>query len=419
MPNISAMMERSLPKSVLEALHTAAIIASRESEAVDGLYLVGGMVRDMLRGEPSEDVDLSVVGDGPSFASTLAAELDGHVTKVSKFRTATVATGTLSIDVATARSETYERPGALPTVTPAGIKEDLARRDFTINAMAVNLSSVNWGDLIDPHGGMSDLMMKRIRTLHPDSFADDPTRALRAVRYESRIGFKIEPGTVADIQRDGAHFDAVSPARVLADLQHIFQEPQRTATLERAEELGILSCISPAFRIAGRALQAIAATPEREPVFHVALIAARLTKAESTTLIQRLDPPSDWRAALDNGSTYQEIASVLERSDLRPSEIAELLDGFPVLALEAQLELAPATRQKAALRSWLQELRFKEPLLSGDDLISAGVPKGPLIGTLLNELRRARLDRNTQTREDELTLVKRRLPLLLNYKADD
>ena len=154
-------------------------------------------------------------------------------------------------------------------------------------------------------------------------------------------------------------------------------------------------------------------------MFHVALIAARLTKAESTTLIRRLDPPSDWRSALDNGSTYQEIASVLERSDLRPSEIAELLDGFPVLALEAQLELAPATRQKAALRSWLQELRFKEPLLSGDDLISAGVPEGPLIGTLLNELRRARLDRNTQTREDELTLVKRRLPLLLNYKADD
>jgi tRNA nucleotidyltransferase (CCA-adding enzyme) len=368
----------------------------------------------MLRGEASEDIDLSVVGDGPAFASALASELNGDVTKISEFGTAAVEAGSLSIDVATARDETYEHPGALPTVTPAGITKDLARRDFTINAMAVDLSNARWGELIDPHGGMSDLMMKRIRTLHTDSFADDPTRALRAIRYESRLGFKIQPVTVNDMQRDCGNFDAVSPARALADLRHILDEPQRATSLERAEELGVLGSISPAFRIAGRSLKAIQDTPDREPIFHVALIGARLTQAEAASLIKRLDPPVDWRAALGAGSTYQEIASVLERSDLRPSEIAELLEGFPVLALEAQLQLAPATRQKAALRSWLEELRFREPLLSGDDLLAAGVPQGPLVGRLLAELKRARLDRTVGTRDDELTLVKRRLPVMLN-----
>jgi tRNA nucleotidyltransferase (CCA-adding enzyme) len=165
-------------------------------------------------------------------------------------------------------------------------------------------------------------------------------------------------------------------------------------------------------------LQAIRTTPDREPLFHVSLIGARLTKSEADTLIQRLDPSADWCEALNAGSTYQEIASVLERPDLRPSEIAELLSGFPILALEAQLQLAPATRQRTALRSWLEELRFRDPLLSGNDLIEAGVPQGPLIGRLLDELRRARLDKTVGTRDDELTLVKRRLPVMLSNEKD-
>ena len=417
MPNVATLMERSLPGPVLAVLRSAASVASREPAKARELYLVGGLVRDLLHGESSADIDLSVVGDGPAFAAALADELDGQVSQVSEFGTASIETRTLSIDVATARAETYERPGALPDVIPAGIAEDLARRDFTVNAMAIDLSRSGWGDLIDPHNGMADLMMKRLKTLHPDSFADDPTRALRAVRYEARLGFRLQPGTVKDLVRDCVHFDAVSPARVLAELRRILDEPGRADALRRADELGVLTCISPAFRIAARSLKAIEDTPDRESLFHVALIGVGLTSDEAVSLIARIEPPTEWREVLEAGSEYREIAPVLERPDLRPSEIAELLSGFPVSALEAQLQLAPATRQKAALSSWLDELRFRTPLLSGDDLLEAGVPEGPLVGRLLDELRRARLDRAVGTRDDELTLVKRRLPVLLSNGA--
>jgi tRNA nucleotidyltransferase (CCA-adding enzyme) len=413
MPNVSNLMENSLPADILNVLRSAARVASQEPDLASELYLVGGMVRDLVRGEGSVDIDLSVVGDGPGFAAALARELNGNVTKVSEFGTAAISASSLDIDVATARAETYEHPGALPEVSPSGITEDLARRDFTINAMAIDLSIDGWGELIDPYGGMADLMMKRIKTLHQNSFADDPTRALRAVRYEARLGFKIQPATAKDIQRDCVHIDAVSPARILADIRYVLGESQRVDALNRAEELGILGCISPAFRIPGRSSQAIGDTPEREPVFHIALIGARLTKAEATTLIDRIEPPPDWREVLLAGTKYQEIASVLERSDLRPSEIADLLEGFSPLSLEAQLQLAPATRQKAALRSWLEELRFRKPLLTGNDLLEAGVPQGPLVGRLMDELQRATLDRAVGTRDGELSLVKRRLPMLL------
>ncbi|MCH7907581.1 MAG: hypothetical protein IIB26_09130 [Chloroflexi bacterium] len=142
-------MERSLPGPVLAVLRSSASVASREPAKARELYLVGGLVRDLLHGESSADIDLSVVGDGPAFAAALADELDGQVSQVSEFGTASIETRTLSIDVATARAETYERPGALPDVTPAGIAGDMARRDFTVNAMALDLSSNGRGDLID------------------------------------------------------------------------------------------------------------------------------------------------------------------------------------------------------------------------------------------------------------------------------
>jgi len=158
-------------------------------------YLVGGTVRDLLlRRPPRFDVDLAVVGDGAAYAEQLAARLNGHVTTHDRFGTATVHYGSdAHVDVASARTETYAAPGALPDVAPAAsIEADLARRDFTVNAIAVSLPD---GAVVDPHRGIEHLRDRLVRVLHEQSFVDDPTRIFRAARYEARLGFRMDPKT--------------------------------------------------------------------------------------------------------------------------------------------------------------------------------------------------------------------------------
>ena len=178
--------------------------------ALEGLaptYLVGGAVRDLIRGEGSADLDLAVEGDAAALATELAARLHGSATVHERFGTATVRAGELSIDLAGTRRETYARPGALPTVAPAGLDEDLRRRDFSINAMALALARETLGELIDPHGGADDLDAGLIRVLHDASFTDDPTRILRALRYATRLGFTLASETEA-LLREAAQDDS-------------------------------------------------------------------------------------------------------------------------------------------------------------------------------------------------------------------
>ena len=166
--------------------------------AVAGAYLVGGTVRDILLGEPNFDVDVAVEGDAVAFAEALAQALDGRVRAHRKFGTAVVLYGDDGrgrVDVVTARTEFYDAPAALPTIEHATIREDLHRRDFTINAMAVSLKGEDFGRLVDPFGGRRDLERRTIRVLHNLSFIDDPTRIFRAVRYESRLGFAMNEHT--------------------------------------------------------------------------------------------------------------------------------------------------------------------------------------------------------------------------------
>ena len=159
-------------------------------------YLVGGPVRDRLLGAPTADLDVTVVGDALAVAKRVAADIQGRLTVHQRFGTATVTAGSLTIDLVTARRETYNSPGALPDVEPGGIADDLARRDFTINAMALPLLA-SIGDPVDPHRGRADLEAGLIRVLHPESFRDDPTRILRAVRYAARFRVHYRTGNGA------------------------------------------------------------------------------------------------------------------------------------------------------------------------------------------------------------------------------
>ncbi|MEX0760841.1 MAG: hypothetical protein WD208_10480 [Dehalococcoidia bacterium] len=409
MPNLKSLIERQIPAETLATIH--AVGALVEKGKAKEAYLVGGPVRDLMLGRTPGDLDFTVVGDAQAFAGELAVELQGMVDALSEFGTARIRVDTGRIDIATARSETYREPGALPEVQPAGIREDLARRDFTVNAMALPTWPARWGELVDYHNGFMDVSRRRIRVLHDRSFADDPTRIMRALRYEARLGFTIESHTLELMERDLQYLDRLSPARIRAELNKILAEPMRAEILGAAEERGVLAEIDPGLRVGRQALEALRQVDAaRGELFLLALATATLTSHESADLIRRLDPPKDWREVIEATPQYRSIASILEREDLAASEIVELLSPFPDETLEAQRELAPPTRQKERLNDYLHRLRYVGPECTGDDLIEAGVPEGPAIGILLADLREARLDGKVRSKQDELALVKRKLP---------
>ena len=226
-----------LPEGIRGRLRQAGRLADESGLC---LYLVGGTVRDMFLGRPRTDIDLAVEGDGMEFAGRLAEAAGGRHAPNPRFLTATVdlPEGN-SLDVATARSEVYERPGALPRVASAPMDVDLARRDFTINAMAVSLNGRSFGDLVDPFEGRTDLQNKRVRILHDRSFIDDPTRLFRAVRFEQRLRFRLERGTERRFREAvaGGMIGNLSGPRLLEQLRLICVEPDPWLVFNRLERL--------------------------------------------------------------------------------------------------------------------------------------------------------------------------------------
>jgi tRNA nucleotidyltransferase (CCA-adding enzyme) len=281
--------------------------------------------------------------------------------------------------------------------------------------MAISIKPQSWGTLLDPHHGFADCARHRLRVLHEHSFRDDPTRALRVARYETRLGFKLTVETAEWLERDLHFMDAVSPARVLAELRKMLEEPARAGILRRADVLGVLSAVSPALRVSEPALQAMEQLGEAaDELLYVACLTAPLTEAEAQTVIERLQPNNEWRHVVTGADRYRAIAPVLKMPDLAPSEVVELLDPIPAPVLEAQRLLAPKTRQREYLEAYLRRHRDMRPYLKGEDLKAQGVPEGPLVGQLIAELRNARLDDKLFSREDEIEHVRRRLPTLLS-----
>ena len=415
MPNVAVHLERMLAAPMVEALRAAGQLASDPTAHAHEVYLAGGPVRDILLGQRPKDLDLSVVGDGEEFARVLAAKMGGQLVQTSEFGTACVLLSSGPVDIATARFETYSEPGALPHVTPAGIREDLARRDFSVNAMAVAVWPAKWGELIDPYGGASDTLRRRLRVLHDRSFQDDPTRIIRGLRYEARLGFKFDPRTLDLLGRDKHYLESVSAARVRAELQKALAEPTRAQALRTADSQSVLTAIHPSLRVSSKALEVMEKqTKEGDRLLYdLALLTSTLTDTEAAALVTRLDPPKEWREIILAGPRYRAFATLLERKDLSASEVVSLLGPFPVPVLEAQRDVAPPALQRERLDSYLTRLQHVRPECTGDDLLRAGVPQGPVVGRLLAELRTARLDGRVSTREEELALVKRRLPMLL------
>ncbi|MBE3117409.1 MAG: CCA tRNA nucleotidyltransferase, partial [Candidatus Atribacteria bacterium] len=239
-------LERTLPPDYLTLLH---LVADEAAARGLPLYLVGGFVRDLLLGRSVKDFDLVVEGDAISLAKALAAQHGGRVTVHVRFGTAQwflPDSDIHALDFISTRSESYKHPAALPTVKPGMLIDDLRRRDFTINTLALRLDGDHFGELRDDLGGLEDLQAGLVRVLHPVSFVDDPTRLFRAVRYELRYGFQIAPETLALIPDARLLINRLSAERVRHELDLILEEENAASMLKRLAELGILAAAHPA-----------------------------------------------------------------------------------------------------------------------------------------------------------------------------
>jgi tRNA nucleotidyltransferase (CCA-adding enzyme) len=390
-------------------------------------YVVGGFVRDLLREATPPDVDLVVEGDGVAFARRLAEEIGGTLLVHGGFGTASIEGARLPagagpdgavlgrVDVASARRERYPAAGALPDVEPAGIVEDLWRRDFSVNALAIALTPDRFGRLLDPHGGRSDVRARRLRALRPLAFVEDPTRIFRAARYAARMRLRPDGATRAGIRLgiDARPYPALSGQRLWRELELAAAEPTARAVFEllvrwKAPKIwngGDLSSrhLRAAERLIHWARQARVAVDPLE-VFLLALSIGQPPAAVERAL-DRLALTGEPRARIEAGARSAPLARRLEGRRVRPSEVDETLAAAPeTAALAAWLRGGPRARRR--IQWYLESGRAVRARLSGEDLLALGVPRGPRMGAALGMLRRRRLDGGAGSLAEERGLVK-------------
>jgi tRNA nucleotidyltransferase (CCA-adding enzyme) len=380
-------------------------------ERAEGVYLVGGTVRDILLGEENFDVDIAVEGDAIGFARALAANLGGRATPHEKFGTAVVQYGDDGrVDVVTTRTEFYDAPGALPTVERAGLREDLSRRDFTINAMAVSLKPGDFGRLVDPFGGREDLEGRVLRVLHNLSFIDDSTRIFRAIRYEARYGFRLEEHS-ARLARGTIEMGLVgdlSSARLRDELVALLEDPGATGGILRLGELGVDRAIHPhlsadaeAAALFERALALREELAVDVPRWHlgIAALGRKMTSDEAYGWLQRLKVRRREVEQIVGAIRVSPLIAERLRSErLDPAQVVALADAY---APDAPL-LALAREERPELRDYFTRLRSVELEIDGTDLAGLGLSESPRVGDVLAEVRRRKLNGELDGRESEL-----------------
>ncbi len=372
---------------------------------LSGVHLVGGAVRDLLLDGAPTELDLVVEGD----TSELARRLGGRLVRHERFGTSTVALDGFSYDIARARQESYSTPGALPDVEPAPLKEDLLRRDFTVNAIALSLGQPHPGALTAAPEALEDLDRRLLRVLHDRSFLDDPTRLLRLARYHSRLGFEIEPVTArlaASAIAAGA-LGTVSGSRLGAELRLLAREPDPLRALQALGRLGLAATIHPAFGLpdidVGR--RALALLPEGERPDRLALAVAMRTISggELRGLLDRLAFEAEDREVILAAATQSEEVAHRLAVAHTPSQIFRAVIGAPLELVALAGGLGPYE----AADAWISRLRHVRLQIDGSDLLAAGVPQGPAIGRGLRAALEARLDGRAEGREAELDVARR------------
>ena len=419
---VVGLLRERLPHAMLHLLRTAGELAERFRYSA---YVVGGFVRDLLLGIDNLDVDLVIEGDGIAFARALAKDKGGRVTVHERFGTAVVLFSDGSkLDVATARTEYYEYPTALPTVEQSSIKKDLYRRDFTINTLAVRLNPLAFGQLIDFYGGQRDLKQRIIRVLHSLSFVEDPTRVFRAIRFELRFGFQLSKETLALIK--GAVkmelFHRLSGQRLLDELRCVFSERTPRHAVRRLADLDLLRFIHPKLTWSNRLdrrlieveealdwyrLSSLDRTMSRWLVYAMALTEVLPEPAVKDLLARFPVAEAERRAITAARFTTQHICRQLSRRvPPRPSETVRLLTGLSDETLVFLLAKNASESAKQQIVAYLTTYRTIKPALTGTELTALGFTPGPLYSRILARLTEARLDGEVTSEAEERDLVK-------------
>ena len=419
-----------LPRNTLDLLRTAGELGDELNMSV---FAVGGFVRDLLMRQPNLDIDLCVEGDGIVFGNALAEKIGGTVRHHHKFKTAVVsyinnAGERDHIDVATARMEYYESPAALPSVELASIKMDLYRRDFSINALAIMLGKQKFGTLIDPFGGQKDIKEKNVSVLHSLSLVEDPTRIMRAVRFEKRFGFRISPQTERLIKNSMSlnMIERLSGARLFNELKHVFDERNVTDCILRLAGWNFWKSMNPKLMI----------TPTKETLLH------SLDEVLGWyRLLYKDQPPVNWMIylmVLCNNIKHTETSDILYNLGLIERQkkdflhmrglahkastrliamhknnnisLGSMYEALAPLSLEGQLFLMARYGQEHNIGKdislYMTKLKEVKPDLTGDDLIDIGYPQGPLLGHILHLLLLAKLDVKAIGKEAQGKLAK-------------
>jgi tRNA nucleotidyltransferase (CCA-adding enzyme) len=426
---IAQKIEAALPGPLLSLLTQASQLAQ---EMGYPLYVVGGFVRDLLLGEPTLDMDLVVEGDAIRLARWLGRRVSARTRSHKRFGTAKIILedretefGIPALDFATARLEFYEHSAALPEVESSSIKADLHRRDFTINTLAIRLDSDHYGQLLDFYGGEQDLQEGLIRALHSLSFIEDPTRIMRAARFEQRLDFTIEARTAELIDNALPMLSRVTGERIRHELYHILRERLPERALCRLDDLDVLaqihprlSCLEGTWELFARLRETIAHgqwnVPPAEngrpaPGLYLALLTHDLSRPELEALVNRLKIFRGDLALLFQVSDLKERECDLQAENLANHDIFALLRYSSTPALMIQWLCSESERVRERLWYYETELRHVRPAVDGEYLKSLDLKPSPLFSRLLYAVRDARLDGEVETVEEEKALIARLL----------
>lgn len=381
-------------------------------------FVAGGCVRDLILGRKVKDLDIVIDGDAALVAKKFASLHGGTVVRYPQFGTATVKfPDGRAIDFASVRQEVYPSPGALPVVTPGTLEQDLFRRDFTINAMAIEIGPERFGRLIDHYNGLNDLKRKAVRVLHSKSFIDDPTRILRAVRFEERFGFPIEPVTLGlirlAVKRGAVH--TVKPQRFFEEFRKNLKETEASRNLRRLSQFGVLKSLSNDIRFdgqrfrlaheAGRALAWAHKNLKDEAglsgwLIYWMILCDGMSLERVTKLLERFAFTAVDRIKMTNAVSSSEAIKMLARRRLSTAQVFELLRSRSIEELLYIWSKSPSIR--SVVQKYLLQWRHVSLKITGDDLKKLGIPSGKIFKNILDEVLYSVVDGRCRLRSQQL-----------------